>query len=531
MSQSVFADMNPATTSGTQLASILVDFKDALMSGLCGDTRPSELQAGGFWIDQSNEDPGDGGFWAFQLYDGTNDIEIFRIDLASGTTTLAGTNNSFDILKVSADTVGPILSLTKRRIASSGQVASGDEIGVIKFIGRDNSGGDPVSVRLRAIASNTMTSSIQGGYLVVEAISVGTNTISEIARFKDGKFAVGLNTPDSAVHVRSTTGIKTDRLADDAVGAKVLFKKARVSGTGATQNNDVIAEIDFISTDDATADATTASIVVSATQAHTASAQGTKISFKVAKTGAATQTSQFEIGDTVEAIALLKVNAYQLVSQDVATSASVTALSSSKSIVNFTGSTATAVHGLDSTGLGKTVLIHNGSSAVVTLKHQSSTDGTAANRLKLPLAADVAIQPDSSVELFYHTGDTRWKMKSGSGGGSIQSFGTLASARTIVAATGLTEASGHMSASGAFQTIFLQGPTAATETLVSATTQIQAGTSLGQRMTLRGTSDTQVALFDTGNGLDLQGRWGSYLGSVLLLEWDGTVWFETSRRG
>lgn len=83
MSQSVFSTINPATTSGTQLATLLNDFKNALMSGLSGTSRPSQTTPGGTWIDTTNE--GSPNFyWSYKIYDGTTDIEMFRINLATG---------------------------------------------------------------------------------------------------------------------------------------------------------------------------------------------------------------------------------------------------------------------------------------------------------------------------------------------------------------------------------------------------------------------------------------------------------------
>lgn len=427
MSQDVFDSINPSTTSGTQLATILDDFKNALMSGLSGTSRPTELTAGGTWVDTTDEVALDQ--WAVKLYDGTNDIEIFRIDLINGSIIPAIQTDELEIKKISADAVGAVLSLVKNRIASNGQVQVSDVIGEIDFVGRDSSSNNPVAARIRAIASNNMTSSAQGAYVVIESIDTGTTTLVEQMRIKDGKVGIGITSPDSALHVRSTTGIKSSRSSDDANGAKFILAKSRVTGTGATQSSDVLGSIDILGLDDASAEFTGASISVSATQAHTASNRGTKITISNTKLSASSAVSFLEITDYVEVVEMLLVNSEKLAAQDIATAASITAMNADKYIANFTGSTTTSVHGISATGKSKVIVLHNGSSATVTVKHQSTTDGTAANRIKLPGSADIAIAPDGTLELFYSTTDSRWKLRTGDTGGA-GSVTTLASGGT-----------------------------------------------------------------------------------------------------
>ena len=69
MSQFDFGNIDPNSKSGTQLASDLNSWRDALHSGHIGASRPSYAQAGMFWIDNS-ADP----LWVLNLYDGANDI-------------------------------------------------------------------------------------------------------------------------------------------------------------------------------------------------------------------------------------------------------------------------------------------------------------------------------------------------------------------------------------------------------------------------------------------------------------------------
>ena len=64
-------DIDPNTTSGTDLANILNRFQDAIDSGNSGGSRPSYLAAGGLWVQEGN--PMKLFFW-----DGSTDTEIFN---------------------------------------------------------------------------------------------------------------------------------------------------------------------------------------------------------------------------------------------------------------------------------------------------------------------------------------------------------------------------------------------------------------------------------------------------------------------
>ena len=70
-------DIDPNTTSGSDLANILNRFQDAIDSGNSGASRPSYLAAGGLWVQEGN--PMKLMFWT-----GSEDIEVFNTDDGSG---------------------------------------------------------------------------------------------------------------------------------------------------------------------------------------------------------------------------------------------------------------------------------------------------------------------------------------------------------------------------------------------------------------------------------------------------------------
>ena len=105
MSQVIFDTIDPNTTSGTQLASILGDFKDAMISSSSGAARPSEIDAGGKWLKIVSAT-----VWEFYVYDGTDDILIYTVNPTANTVKFPGSADEFSLTRQSADSIGPILN-------------------------------------------------------------------------------------------------------------------------------------------------------------------------------------------------------------------------------------------------------------------------------------------------------------------------------------------------------------------------------------------------------------------------------------
>jgi hypothetical protein len=101
--------------------------------------------------------------------------------------------------------------------------------------------------------------------------------------------------------------------------------------------------------------------------------------------------------------------------------------------------------------------------------------------------------------------------------------GSTGSPQAITAAGGITS-----TAAIPFQTQFVQGSGGAVT--VTATSQISAGTVVGQIIYVIGTSDTNTLTLSDGSGLSLNGAITLYNHSVLALIWDGTLWNELFRR-
>lgn len=181
MSQDVFSTVDPSI-SGTALAGILNDFKDALMTGLSGTSRPAELDQGGGWVDVTNDPT----TWSYKIWTGTADVEVFRINLSTGIASVALAVEDFSVKKVTADTAGAILKLVKQRLANNGQVLDGDTVGEVQFIGRASDASNPVVAKLVFVASDDQTSSAFGGEFQFWSTADNSNTLTKHMRFING---------------------------------------------------------------------------------------------------------------------------------------------------------------------------------------------------------------------------------------------------------------------------------------------------------------------------------------------------------
>jgi hypothetical protein len=415
MSQGIFSTINPNTTSGTQLATILDDLKEAVVSNLSGTTRPTELDPGGTWLDTTNELTPNF-YWSYKIYDGTNDIELFRINLDTLNATLPAVDAFFEIQKTTVDIDGALLKFIKQRVANNGQVLDGDTVLDIQAVGRGDDSSNPIVGRMRVEALDNMTATTTGAAIIFESTPQGSATIQETFRIIGDKMGIGTALPDTTLDVEGT-GIQSTKIEDSVNPAEILMKKKRATGFGATQIGDSIGKITSKTTDDAGAANESFFVETVATEAHTSTNQGTRVDIKNTDIGTAIPSTAMQIGSVIEDIKPSKINALEMVSQDVASAATIIALDTTKSIIKLTGSTATELQGIDATGNAKVVTIHNGSTADLTLKDQN-VGAAATDRMILPDAADLVIGANQSVSLFYSVSDTRWKIKSSSVGGA-----------------------------------------------------------------------------------------------------------------
>lgn len=278
MSQNIFDEIIPSTTSGNQLAAILNDWKNAEMSGRSGSARPSQLQDSGYWVKNDVADTR-----IFNLYDGSQDIEIFRINTTTGLVAFPGTTNQFDLTRISDDAIGPILKLSKFRQTGAGQTLTNDILGELEFFGKQDDGNETQQASIQVISTDDVTSANQGSDISILTTRNGSPTLSEKVRVKgSGQVGFGLNAPDSnrKIHVRGNSefqGLVSESYGDIASPGVVAVKKKRVLDSGQVKSGDTIGEYDFLSTDQNGAEIVAAKMVAVANEDHTDAAQGTTL--------------------------------------------------------------------------------------------------------------------------------------------------------------------------------------------------------------------------------------------------------------
>lgn len=522
MSQVIYSSINPATTSGTQLATILNDFKEAMVSGMSGTLRPTELDAGGGWIDTSVADT-----LIYKLYTGSADVEIFRVNTLTNTASVPGAENSFTLTKISADTVGPILAFLKKRILSSGQVLTGDYLGNLEFKGIANDGSTQTSAKIRIIATNNYTPTTAGADIVFECTSAGSAAIAEAMRIKDGKLGIGTNAPENSLHVKGD-GIRGEKVSDDAVGSRIIHRKKRIASLGQVVSGDVIGESLFKSTDEVGAEiADVAKIEVKATQNHTTTAQGTQVAMFVKKTGATALSEQLRIANDITALTNVILQKMLSLDQqlDSTTTGADQSITPTSSQYKVSHASLASINNIVPTN-GKVLALINGVGASITLKNDAG--GTAANRIITGTGVDLTVLSGASVLLSYDTDSSRWRVIGGSGGGTGTTTGTRQTGTSISAGTQLSPTPSQASD---FFVVGNGGPVIVTHATPLAT----SGMAVGQKARITGTSDANTVQYDNGNNLVLT-RGSAVLGKDQSVEFeymgtDGTnaAWVETGR--
>lgn len=298
MSQAIWGTINPATTSGNQLAALLNNFKDAMVSGLSGTTRPSELKECGYWIDTTNDASGT---WDYKIYDGvSSDITVFTINKSTGKIILSGSEGQFEISKTTDDAVGPILSLLKARVADNGQTKDGDVLGQIIAKGTTDGGVETVQASIEIIADDDTTGTTQGSRFAIKAIAKGTAASKEVMTIRDGNVGVGTTTPKAELDVAGE--IRASKTSEDAIGSKVNIVKRRLNNNGQALDGDAIGSHQFIGVDNTGAEAVLATIDVAADDDVDAGSRGSILSIKAIAKGTNALTEVIRVEDNIVSI-------------------------------------------------------------------------------------------------------------------------------------------------------------------------------------------------------------------------------------
>ena len=298
MSQAIWGTINPATTSGNQLAAYLNNFKDAMVSGLSGVTRPSELKEAGSWIDLTNDAAGT---WDYKIFDGVStDITVFTINKSTGKVIFSGSEGSFDISKISDDVAGPVLNLLKSRIADNGQTKTGDTLGQIVVKGSTDGGVDVVQAVVEIVADDDTTTTTQGTRVAFRSIAKGSATLSEVMTHRSGMVGIKNSNPQAELDVIGE--VRATNLSEDAIGPEINIVKKRLNNNGQALDGDAIGSHNFIGLDATGAEITLASIEITADDNIATGASGSVLSIKAIAKGTDTLSEVIRVEDNVVSI-------------------------------------------------------------------------------------------------------------------------------------------------------------------------------------------------------------------------------------
>jgi hypothetical protein len=297
-----------------------------------------------------------------------------------------------------------------------------------------------------------------------------------------------------------------------------------------TTNIHGIADTSLLLTEDNTKTVTNKTFVV-ASNTFTTAASGnlaaTELNAALAELQGDIDNRVAKAGDTMTGALIMQALLRLEQQVDSTTAGSGQSITPTRSFVDLTNAGLVSINNIASPQNGQIIILKNDTGVTITLINNSG--GTAENRILTGTGQDLTMLAGSAVILGYDSNSSRWQVIGGSGGGNTTLFGSTGSPRSVVAATGITSGASHMSTTANDQIIFVVGSVAG-ESDISASPQITAGTIVGQRMQIHGTSDTDYIKLDDGTGLSLDGPWFSYNKTNLSLIWDGSVWVETSRR-
>jgi hypothetical protein len=249
MSQVVFANIDPNTKSGTQLAADLNDFKSALLTQHSGATSPTYVEIGTEWLDTSVA-----GILVFKKYDGTQFVSTFTIDDVAHTLSLGGNNPTASVTITRSDTAADMIEMFRNTAVQT-------EGGLIFTQINDNA--IKKTMGKIKINSESVADTAEDASVSFEVMDAGT--LTEIFKVDD-----------STMFVEAFKGIGQRNIVVDANG--------NVSTEAASSGANIFSDGNAVTGDDTNYTATTLTFTKSATAIELI--DGTQV-YKAVATGAA----------------------------------------------------------------------------------------------------------------------------------------------------------------------------------------------------------------------------------------------------
>jgi hypothetical protein len=127
MSQNPIAPLNPSTTSGTDLATKLVNNEESVLTQFSGSSRPTYAQFGTLWLDTTTNP------WLWKTYNGTIDIVVAAFSTGASGRMREGVAEASIASAGTTDVLGSTAKFVS--ITGSASVTSlGSEPNVVKFV-------------------------------------------------------------------------------------------------------------------------------------------------------------------------------------------------------------------------------------------------------------------------------------------------------------------------------------------------------------------------------------------------------------
>lgn len=160
MSQYDFGTINTSTTTGGDLATLLQNWRDAVLSNHVGDTRPSYVKEGQLWIDNTTATD-----WIINLYDGATDIPLGYVNPTDNTAGLLFKAN------ITLKSASASIVMTERNMIV-GVNAAGGNITLTMPLATTAKNGFQITFQKRDSSANTVTITRSGSDLINGAASV-----------------------------------------------------------------------------------------------------------------------------------------------------------------------------------------------------------------------------------------------------------------------------------------------------------------------------------------------------------------------
>lgn len=215
MPQYDFGTINTATTSGADLATLLQNWRDAVLSNHLGTVRPSYVRVGQIWINNSTPTN-----WAIYLWDGADDILLGFVN------TTDNTANFLHRAEVTLKTASATIAITERNM-TVGVSASTANLTITLLPCTTAKNGFKITIQKRDNTAFTITVARSGADLINGAASITLNqqydTVELVSDGVSAWYAYGgvLDASITAAKL-ADNAVLTPKLADGAVTAAKL---------------------------------------------------------------------------------------------------------------------------------------------------------------------------------------------------------------------------------------------------------------------------------------------------------------------